>query len=713
MGLGPDVLHGRNEQLVILRISGWGQEGSWRHKPGFGTLVEAFSGFAAMNGHPDRPPVVPPFAMADAFAGLYGATAALTALRAVEIGGGKGQVIDLSLIEPILAMLGPKAAEHRLTGETTARMGSRCNIQALRDVYATSDGKYVALSTGTQGMAERLLRAVGRPELVDDPRYRTNADRLANREEIEAIVRDFIAGMTQAEALAFFDAAEVTVGPVCDEADLAGHPYVHEREVLIDLPDRLMRAIPMHNVVPRLSATPGAVRTPAPAIGEHNAELLRGLGYTVAEIEALTRAGVLGGTEAAAVMARLVRGLRRLLRLLTRPVRATRGQGELVLQPYRGYGTADEVFLIGRAFRQPGGSSSEGWWGDLRDLGRRFLRRSIADAPLVARFCGAEQHLRTDRDGYFRVHLTPAEPPPAGRDWHPMELALADRPGVQARGEVFVAPPRCRFVVISDIDDTVTETGVANKAVMLWRLFMLGAKARMAFPGVAALLRALHDGRSGGDVNPMLYVSRGPWSIYEILDAFFNLHRIPIGPLLFLREWGMTWESPLPRRDKDHKLELIRNMLALYRHLPIVLIGDSGQRDPEIYAQVVREHPGRVLAIYIRNVSRGAARPRAIEDLAVEVLEAGSTLLLAADSMAIARHAAEHGLIAPETLADVAAEMEGEAEAGPTHEVEAPSAQEAEAAVRHGALADALDQDAPPANVEVEAHHRRDARRKG
>jgi crotonobetainyl-CoA:carnitine CoA-transferase CaiB-like acyl-CoA transferase len=293
MGLGPDVLLARNPRLVVVRISGWGQSGSWRHKPGFGTLVEAFSGFAAMNGYPDRPPVVPPFAMADAFAGLYGALSALTAIRVVEQGG-TGQVIDLSLIEPVLAMLGPKAAEYRLTGATTARMGSRCNIQALRDVYATSDGKYVALSTGTQGMAERLLRAIGRADLVEDPRFRTNADRLAHREEIEAIVKEFIAARSQAETLAFFDKVDVTVGPVCDEADLAEDAYVREREVLVDLPDRLMASIPMHNIVPRLSKTPGALRTPAPALGQHNTELLQGLGYTDAEIDTLTQGGVLG-----------------------------------------------------------------------------------------------------------------------------------------------------------------------------------------------------------------------------------------------------------------------------------------------------------------------------------------------------------------------------------------------------------------------------------
>ncbi len=294
MGLAPAVLLERNPRLVIVRVSGWGQTGPWRHKPGFGTLIEAFSGFAAMNGFADREPVLPAFAMADAFAGLHGAIAALTALRAAEAPDGRGQVIDLALIEPILAMLGPKAAEYRLTGATTPRLGSRCMIQAPRDVYRTKDGKYVALSTGTQAMAERLFRALGRPELNDDPRFRTNAARLANREPVEALVGAFIAGRSQAEALAFFEAAEVTVGPVCDAADLAEDPYVAEREVLVEVPDAAAGSLPMHNIVPRLSATPGALRRPAPALGEHNAELLRALGLREDEIRRLSDAGVLG-----------------------------------------------------------------------------------------------------------------------------------------------------------------------------------------------------------------------------------------------------------------------------------------------------------------------------------------------------------------------------------------------------------------------------------
>ena len=191
-------------------------------------------------------------------------------------------------------MLGPKAAEHRLTGATTPRMGSRCNIQAPRDVYRTSDGKYVALSTGTQGMAERLLRAIGGAELAADPRFRTNADRLRNRAPVEALVSAFIAARTQAETLAFFENAEVTVGAVCDEADLAEHAYVAEREALIEVPDAQACSLPMHNIVPRLSATPGALRHPAPALGEHNRAILDELGLSEAEIERLAETGVLG-----------------------------------------------------------------------------------------------------------------------------------------------------------------------------------------------------------------------------------------------------------------------------------------------------------------------------------------------------------------------------------------------------------------------------------
>ncbi len=396
------------------------------------------------------------------------------------------------------------------------------------------------------------------------------------------------------------------------------------------------------------------------------------------------------------VGANLLGASRRALRLLARPVRAASGQGGVVVQPYRGYGSREEVFLIGRVFRQPPaprGSRAGTAGRDALDLGRRLLRRGVGGAELVARFGGAETRVATDRDGYFRVRLRPRRPPPADCLWHTMGLELLRPVAARAEGELFVPPESCRRVVISDIDDTVMHTGVASKLAMLWRLFAQGAESRVAFPGMAALLRALHAGPAGAEHNPMLYVSRAPWGNYEVLEAFFRLHGIPVGPLLFLREWGLTMQSPLPRRGKGHKLELITNMLALYRDLPFVLIGDSGQRDPEIYARVVEEHPGRVLAVYVRNVSRDSGRLRAIEALAARVAEAGSVLVLAADSFALAEHGAARGLIAPEALAEVLRERRAEGSGAalqPPAEVVQPGPGTAGVAAVPGELREAL-----------------------
>lgn len=332
--------------------------------------------------------------------------------------------------------------------------------------------------------------------------------------------------------------------------------------------------------------------------------------------------------------------LQRLLRQFVRPVREDEGAEGLVVEPYRGYGNGCELHFIGRVYRQPPCDA------EVTDLGvsvRRLLRRGASGCALTARCGGARQRVVTDARGYFRVHLELPEPPAPGRLWQPVAVAL-DLPSggvAEATAEVLVAPAAARFVVISDIDDTVMFTGVAQKLRMLWRLFARDATSRVAFPGVAALYRALH----GCERNPMLYVSRAPWSIYSMLDAFFRHHDIPVGPVLFLRDWGLSSTRLVPRRDPDHKLGLIREMLGVYRHLPVVLIGDSGQHDPETYAQIVREHPGRVLAVYIRNVSRDPSRLAAIRELAEQVLKDGSRLLLAADSVVMAQDAAAHGLI--------------------------------------------------------------------
>jgi formyl-CoA transferase len=291
MGLAPQALLARNPRLVIVRISGWGQEGPYRRRPGFGTLVEGISGFASFNGFADREPVLPPMYMADSYAGLYGAIGVMIALREVEVNGGSGQVIDLPLLDPLFHVLGPQAASWRLTGKVKPRTGSRSTNSGPRNAYRTSDGRWVALSASTQKMAERTFAAIGRPELIDDPRYRTNAGRVKNAEELDAIIGAFIAQKTQAENVAFFEQAEVTIGPIYDISQIVEDPHFVAREVIADYPDAEMEWFPMHHVVPRLEATPGSIRTPAPRLGQHNRELLAEAGVDEGRYRELLEAG--------------------------------------------------------------------------------------------------------------------------------------------------------------------------------------------------------------------------------------------------------------------------------------------------------------------------------------------------------------------------------------------------------------------------------------
>jgi formyl-CoA transferase len=295
MGLAPEQLLAINPSLVIIRISGWGQDGPYAQRPGFGTVIEGVSGFAAINGFPDREPVLPPMYLADGVAGIYGASAAMIALREVEMKGGRGQVIDLPLLDPLFAILSPQAANYRLSGKVRPRTGSRSTNSAPRNAYLCSDGHYVSLSGSIQKMAERLFRSIGRPDLVDDPRFRTNADRLRHAEELDAIIGEFIGRRTQAENVSFFEEAEVTIGPIYDTPQIMTDPHVIERELISDYPDAEMGQIPMHHVVPRLDRTPGSIRTRAPKLGEHNRELLGEIGIGADDYAELRKAGIICG----------------------------------------------------------------------------------------------------------------------------------------------------------------------------------------------------------------------------------------------------------------------------------------------------------------------------------------------------------------------------------------------------------------------------------
>ena len=275
MGLGPDVLLARNPGLVIVRISGWGQTGPFSHKPGFGTLVEGYSGFAAINGFGDREPVLPPMFMGDAYAGLQGAASAMIALRHAEKSG-QGQVIDVSLFEPIFSVLEPQMANWRITGRKKPRTGSRSTNTAPRNVYQTADGGWVCLSASTQGMTEKLFRSIGRAELIADPRFARNPERVRNALLLDEIIGSFVGARTLAENLAVFDAAGVTIGPVMDAAMLETDPFVLEREALIELPDAEMPGgwLPMAGTAPHFSATPAVLARPAPGLGEHSGLVL-------------------------------------------------------------------------------------------------------------------------------------------------------------------------------------------------------------------------------------------------------------------------------------------------------------------------------------------------------------------------------------------------------------------------------------------------------
>jgi crotonobetainyl-CoA:carnitine CoA-transferase CaiB-like acyl-CoA transferase len=293
LGVGPDALLERNPRLVVVRVSGFGQTGPYARRPGFGTLVEAMSGFAARNGFEDREPVLPPLALADMIAGLSGAMATVIAVRNVEVNGGRGQVIDVSLLESIFSILGPEAAIYKLTRKVRRRVGSASEGTSPRNVYATRDGGWVAISASTQAMTERLFRAIGRDDLNQNPAFKTNNERVKRRAEVDAIVGDFIKARTLVEAIEFFERAEVTAAPVYDIGQFLDDPHVQERGIVVEAPDAEMGEVPMHAVLPRLSGTPGGLRRPAPAIGQHTREIFARIGYSDERIDALAQKGVI------------------------------------------------------------------------------------------------------------------------------------------------------------------------------------------------------------------------------------------------------------------------------------------------------------------------------------------------------------------------------------------------------------------------------------
>lgn len=289
MGLAPEKLLARNPDLIVVRISGFGQTGPYAHLPGFGTIVEAMSGFADRTGFPDREPVLPPLALADMIAGIYGASATMMALYARQGRTARGQVIDLSLLEPMFSVLGPEAAIHAVTGKIKQRSGSASNTASPRNVYLCADGKYLALSGSTPAVAKRIFEIIGRPEMIGDPRFATNSDRVKNRALVDEVIGNWFATRESAEALDTMRAAGATVGPVYNIADAMADSHFAEREIIVAAEDEEFGTLPMHNIVPRMSGTPGVWRLPAPELGQHNDEIFREIGVEPRAVEGGTK----------------------------------------------------------------------------------------------------------------------------------------------------------------------------------------------------------------------------------------------------------------------------------------------------------------------------------------------------------------------------------------------------------------------------------------
>lgn len=322
--------------------------------------------------------------------------------------------------------------------------------------------------------------------------------------------------------------------------------------------------------------------------------------------------------------------------------------------PYRGYGTPERLHLSGRVLEdEPVGAAGENdsLWKNMANTWKRFESDEVPFARVRVRVPGWEKEVTADDEGYF--HAAIEAPRLTGSDtWHPVDLELVHpEPGVRATGQVMVPSADAEYGVISDIDDTVVETGVTQRLAMARTVFLGNARTRLPFKGVAAFYQALVEGVQEGGPNPIFFVSGSPWNLYDLLIEFMELQGIPRGPLL-LKDFGLGPRKLLKTDTREHKLGCIRPILDLYPKLPFILIGDSGERDPEIYREVVREYPGRIRAIYIRQIGSGRRSDEVLE-LAKEVREEGVAMLLVKDTEAAAVHARESGWIKPEKVPEV------------------------------------------------------------
>jgi crotonobetainyl-CoA:carnitine CoA-transferase CaiB-like acyl-CoA transferase len=292
-GLGYDRLYERNPRLVMLRTTGFGQFGPYAGRPGFGTLAESLSGFAAMTGSRDGPPTLPPFGLADGIAGLAGAFAVMSALYNRDSGAGLGQAIDLAIIEPILMVLGAQATAYDALGIVPERTGNRSANNAPRNTYLTRDGRWVAVSTSADTVAARVMRLVGHAEVVDEPWFGNQAERAKRADLLDGIVGGWIGRRDLEDVMRQFEAAGAAVAPIYDIRQIVADPQYRALGTFMRLPDEDLGSVLIQNVIARLAATPGKVRWPGRRLGQDNEVVYGRLGVRSAELARLHDTGTL------------------------------------------------------------------------------------------------------------------------------------------------------------------------------------------------------------------------------------------------------------------------------------------------------------------------------------------------------------------------------------------------------------------------------------
>ena len=356
--------------------------------------------------------------------------------------------------------------------------------------------------------------------------------------------------------------------------------------------------------------------------------------------------------------------------------RRTGSYQQLQVLPYRGFGNSQEFYLKGRVMREtsPAKIEKAHFWHNLLATYRRVHTVEVPNAVIRVTHGKESTDVLTDSEGYFELHLTNDRTPSAD-PWRNLEVQLlnpkpTEGKTVTATAAVLVPPATARFGIISDIDDTIIVSNATNLLKVAYTTFTQNARSRVAFPGVAAFYRALQKGTNESEFNPIFYVSSGPWNLYDLLVDFMRLNEIPLGPIL-LQDYGVDEKKVFSSSHSDHKMAQIRKLLETYPELPFILIGDSGQHDPEIYRKVLEEVPNRIKAIYIRDVT-GATRAGEVRKLAKEAEEHGGELLLVKDSLAAAKHAVEKGLISAAALPEIAGEKREDEKASERVESELP-----------------------------------------